>query len=186
MWLRLHSFMERSRANGPGLRAVVWTQGCSLGCPGCFNPETHVREAGHWVRVDDLMGQIRELPPEIEGITISGGEPLQQFDAVLFLLQRIRRESRFSVLIFTGFTPDEVQRFPKFEELLTCVDVLIAGRYDQSQRLARGLIASANKQALLLTDRYTRADLHAVPEAELIVQPDGSISISGIDPLTIT
>ncbi|MCU0780030.1 MAG: radical SAM protein [Akkermansiaceae bacterium] len=41
MTLRLHAFLPRSRANGPGWRSVVWVQGCSLGCPGCFNPQTH-------------------------------------------------------------------------------------------------------------------------------------------------
>ena len=44
MTLRLHAFLPRSRANGPGWRSVVWVQGCSLGCPGCFNPQTHDRE----------------------------------------------------------------------------------------------------------------------------------------------
>jgi len=55
MTLRLHAFLPRSRANGPGWRSVVWVQGCSLGCPGCFNPQTHDRaEAGEVAEVAEV------------------------------------------------------------------------------------------------------------------------------------
>lgn len=76
MTLRLHAFLPRSRANGPGWRSVVWVQGCSLGCPGCFNPQTHNREeVGEAVEVAEVMQRI--LAAGTEGVTVSGGEPLQ-------------------------------------------------------------------------------------------------------------
>jgi anaerobic ribonucleoside-triphosphate reductase activating protein len=77
------------------------------------------------------------LSASINGLTISGGEPLQQRRALLALLQRVRRETSLSVVLFTGYTWEEVQHRPEAEVLLPCVDVLIAGRYDTSQRLAR-------------------------------------------------
>ena len=60
MTLRLHGFLPRSRANGPGWRSVVWVQGCSLGCPGCFNPQTHGREEeeGETLEVAEVMRRI--------------------------------------------------------------------------------------------------------------------------------
>jgi pyruvate-formate lyase-activating enzyme len=100
--LRLHAFIPRSRANGPGCRAVVWVQGCTLGCPGCFNPETHDFRGGQWVGVDELFERIRALQGTIEGITVSGGEPFQQRPALLALLQRVRAETDLGVLVFTG------------------------------------------------------------------------------------
>jgi anaerobic ribonucleoside-triphosphate reductase activating protein len=63
------------------------------------------------------------------------------------------------------------------------VDVLLAGRYDASQRVADGLIGSANKTVHFLTGRYNMADLESVPQAEVILNADGEIILSGIDPL---
>src|SRR5262249_43259808 len=134
--LRLHEFLPASRANGPGVRAVLWVQGCSLGCPGCFNPSTHPFAGGEGGEVEGLLARLVALGDTIEGITVSGGEPLQQRPALLALLQGVRRETRLSVLVFTGFSWEEVRRFPEAEALLACVDVLIAGRYEQALHLA--------------------------------------------------
>jgi len=91
--------------------------------------------------------------------------------------------SLLQCLLFTGYTWDEVQRMPDAEELLSYVDVLIAGRYDASQRLARDLRGSANKTVHVLTDRYTLVDVQAVPLAEVIITEAGEIVVSGIDPV---
>lgn len=182
--LRVHHFLPRSRANGPGVRAVLWVQGCSLGCPGCFNPDTHTFVGGERVPVHDLFQRLVELSASIEGLTISGGEPLQQRHALLALLRRVRQETALSVVLFTGYTWEEVQRMPEAAEtLLSCVDVLIAGRYVATQHLARDLRGSANKTVHLLTDRYTMAHVHAVPLAEVIITEAGGVVVSGIDPV---
>ena len=183
--LRLHAFLPRSRANGPGTRAVIWAQGCSLGCPGCFNPQTHAFSGGEIVPVEELFQRIVRLDPAIEGLTLSGGEPFQQREAVAALLARIRRETNLSVIVFTGYTWEEVQAMRDAGRLLAGVDVLIAGRYVAAERVARGLRGSANKTIHLLTPRHTLADLEAVPEAEVFVGPDGEIFASGIGPLRL-
>src|SRR5207249_35536 len=131
-------FLPSSHTNGPGVRAVLWVQGCSLGCPGCFNPATHTFNDGEVLPVDELFARIVALEDAIEGVTISGGEPLQQRPAVLAFLRRIKAETSLSTLVFTGFSWDEVQRFPEAEELLAVIDVLIAGRFDERQRVADG------------------------------------------------
>ncbi len=181
--LRVHRFLPRSRANGPGVRAVLWLQGCSLGCSGCYNPATHPFTGGEWVPVEDLFARLAALGDGIDGLTVSGGEPLQQRPALLAFLQRVRRETPLSVLVFTGFAWEEVVRFPEAGELLACVDVLIAGRYEADRRLARGLVGSENKTVHFLTARYTAADLEAVPPAEVVIAADGEVVLSGIDPV---
>ena len=183
--LRIHELIPYSRANGPGLRCVIWVQGCSLGCPGCFNPQTHALQGGRWVEVDGLFGQIKQLENTIQGLTISGGEPLQQPQALLKLLKGVRQETGLSTLVFSGFTWEEILRFPRAADLLAQIDVLIAGRYDQGRRLAHGLIGSENKTLHFLTDRYTIADLQAVPEAEALITTSGEILLSGINPVTL-
>jgi anaerobic ribonucleoside-triphosphate reductase activating protein len=181
--LRIHHWTPDSRANGPGVRAVVWVQGCSLGCPGCFNPQTHPREGGDDLQVNELLDHLISLEDQIEGLTISGGEPLQQMPALLALLQGLRRETQYSILVFTGFTWAEVQRLPRSADLLACIDVLIAGRFEASLRLAQGLIGSANKTVHFLTPRYASIDLKLTPPAEIWITSDGEIELSGIDPL---
>lgn len=182
--LRIHQFLPESRVNGPGMRAVVWVQGCSLGCPGCFNPDTHTFNAGEWVTVDDLLARLALLAGRIEGITLSGGEPLQQRGPLLRLLQRVRQETSLTSLLFSGFTLAEIQQMPDSTDLLACLDVLIAGRYQADQRLARDLRGSANKTVHFLTHRYSLRELQAMPSAEVIITPEGNVVVSGIDPLT--
>lgn len=182
--LRMHQFLPFSRANGPGVRAVLWVRGCSLECPGCFNADTHPFVGGERVSVDDLFQRIAALSNSIEGITVSGGEPLQQRRPLLALLQRVRWETPLSVVLFSGYTWQEVQRMADAEALLACVDVLIAGPYKASQRLARDLRGSANKTVHFFTNRYTMTDLHSVPSAEVIITAEGEVVVSGIDPIT--
>jgi anaerobic ribonucleoside-triphosphate reductase activating protein len=133
--------------------------------------------------VDDVVGQIAALGTRIEGVTISGGEPLQQLRPVLALLQCVRAESHLSTLLFSGYRWEEIARMPAADELLSCLDVLIAGRYDEGRRVAQGLRGSSNKTVHLLTPRYRREDLEQVPQAEVVITPEGDVVISGIDPV---
>ena len=182
--LRIHNFEPLSSANGPGVRAVVWVQGCTFNCPGCFNAETH-SYGGQPVKVAALAAQIITLyrARRIEGLTISGGEPLQQKRAVTELLERVKLAGMTTIL-FTGYTEDEIGqmtnvRFKKF------TDVLLAGRYDQAQRVAASLVGSSNKATIFLTDAYDAADLAAAPEAEIIIKADGTIFLTGINPIVL-
>ena len=160
-------------------------QGCTLGCPGCFNPQTHASRGGESVEVIDLVQRIRALGKTIDGITVSGGEPLQQIDATCELLLGVRRDTELSAILFTGFTWAEVLRSPRAADILLHIDVLLAGRYDARQRLARGLRGSANKTVHFLTNRYSDVDLNAVPDAEVMIDTTGVATISGINPLNV-
>ncbi|MEW6279296.1 MAG: 4Fe-4S single cluster domain-containing protein [Candidatus Eremiobacterota bacterium] len=176
--LRLHHRLASSRANGPGLRAVLWFQGCSLGCPGCFNPETHAFEGGERLHPDEAFEWLRGLP-DIQGVTFSGGEPLQQPQPLLALLQRLRRDTHLSTLLFTGFRWEEIRH----HEILKNLDVVLAGRFQAEHRVARGLLGSSNKTVHFLTDRYGPADLAELPEAEVVIDAEGNLVFTGIDPL---
>ena len=151
-----------------------------MGCPGCFNPQTHDREeAGEEESVAKVMGRI--LAAGTEGLTVSGGEPLQQADAVVTLLEEARAAG-LSTLLFTGLTWEEVQRLPLALRILRCVDVLLAGRYVAERRVAHGLLGSANQTVHLLSPRHTLEEIAATPEAEAVILPDGRVVFSGIRP----
>jgi anaerobic ribonucleoside-triphosphate reductase activating protein len=184
--LRIHHIEPFSRANGPGWRTVIWFQGCTLGCPGCFNPETHLPAGGSLTSIAEILARLQAAQPEIEGVTISGGEPLQQKDALIELLTQIKQSTNLSVVLFSGYTFGEIQKMPKSRQFLPMVDILLAGRYDPSRRLASGLIGSANKTVHFFSSRYTIADLSNVPEAEVIIKDNGEIILSGINPIQLS
>jgi len=179
--LCIHHFEPLSRANGPGRRAVVWVQGCSLGCPGCFAPSTHPFEGGEMVDPEDLADRIATLSG-VDGVTLTGGEPLQQRDALIEFLRCLRRRTRLSVIVFTGYSWDELMRIPDAQTLLLLVDAVIAGRYERDLGPVSGLLSSTNQTLHLLSRRFAKADFDVAPEAEVIITSDGEVLISGIGP----
>ncbi len=178
--LRIHAVVSHSRANGPGRRFVVWVQGCSLGCPGCFNPGTHDPRAGESIEIAQLAARIHATGG-IEGVTLTGGEPLEQAPAVASLLESL--DARLSVVLFSGYSLAEIENVGDGRRCLSRTDVLIAGRYVAAQQLGHGLRGSANQRVHLLTRRYAARDLDAAPAAEVRIAPDGSVMLSGISPV---
>lgn len=183
--INLHAIEPRSRANGPGSRFVLWFQGCSLGCPGCFNPGTHAPTSQDRRTVDVLVDEILAQRGAIEGITLSGGEPFEQPDAALALVSAIRARSALSILIFSGYTIEEIRAMPQGPAILAQIDVLVDGRYDPRQRLGRGLRGSSNQRIHLLSERYRAADVEATPEAEIRIDAQGRVVLTGVDPLRL-
>lgn len=177
--LVLHSRISHSTANGPGVRSVVWVQGCTIGCTGCFNPETHDASGGiQPVATTEITNWVRDN--EVEGLTVSGGEPFQQFEAVLELGQMVRSIGK-SVVVLTGFTSKQVFKLARLDTLVEAFDVVIAGPYLVSHHSAASLRGSSNKEFLFLTNRYGRERFDGIPDAEVIIDSEGVIAITGVN-----
>jgi anaerobic ribonucleoside-triphosphate reductase activating protein len=182
----LHAVLPRTRANGPGVRAAVWFQGCSLGCAGCFNPATHEVGDGAGTPVAELVDRILAEADAIEGVTISGGEPFEQPAGLLALVGELRRRSpRLSILVFSGFNRAEIDRQPLGPTILAGIDVLIDGRFVERRLLGRGLRGSSNQRVHLLTGRYSLAQIEATPVGEIVIGPDGSATVTGVAPVDL-
>lgn len=176
MKLRIGAVLERSRANGPGERFVVWTQGCALACPGCFNPEFWTRAGGTWVEVAALARRINKAA-ELRGVTISGGEPLEQAEAVCELLSLL--DPRLDSVVFTGFSPNEIGRDPRRAAVLKRADLIVAGRYVRARASeANPWRGSDNKVVLALTGRV-REDEFPACRVEAQIAPDGRLVVTG-------
>ena len=185
---RIHAVLPRSRANGPGLRYVIWVQGCALACPGCFNPETHsplipgVRAATPAALAAVVFGEAaiaaREREP-IEGVTLTGGEPLEQEEMTGAFCREIKERSELGIIILTGFTRNEIERDPGKARAVEHADMVIAGRYNARLRIARGLRGSSNKEYWARTGRYRPEDFADVPEVELLISLDGALTVTG-------
>jgi anaerobic ribonucleoside-triphosphate reductase activating protein len=159
----------------------LWLQGCTLACPGCFNADTHSVKNEKLYKVTEVFDWIANAR-STEGLTVSGGEPLQQAAALVELLELVRQRTSLSILVFTGFSFEEAQALPQFNQLRTLVDVLITGRYVAGMQIRSSFLGSANKTIHFLSDRYSEADLEAAPVSEVIINPSGDLTITGIEP----
>ena len=182
MKLRLNSELISSSANGPGNRYVIWTQGCEFNCNGCFNSETHNQYDGFEIDTDELFDNI-VLNKNIEGISISGGEPFLQEEAVNELLIKIKGNTTLSTLVFTGYTYNEIKADKNKAKLLNNIDILISGRYEISSPFDHPLLSSTNQEMIFLTDRYSIKDISNI-SCEIIIDDKGNIIMSGIKPVT--
>lgn len=175
-------------ALGYGRRLGLWLQGCTLACPGCIAKDTWDREAGVAVSVDLLLDDVRRaLDAGADGLTVSGGEPLQQAGALTSLLRGVRQVSSaalFDILLYTGYERDELD--PVQRAAADQADVLITGRYVATQPTGRIWRGSANQEMVLLTplahQRYT-ASLGfepAAPPIQIETDADGHAWWAGV------
>ena len=180
--VNLHGVLTRSRANGPGTRTVIWFQGCTLGCKGCFNPHTHGRTGGHHRSVEALVDDIAAGGPDVTGITVSGGEPFQQPLALERLLEGVRARTGLSVIVFSGYRLEEIEAMERGCPILSHVDVLIAGRYVPTRHSGKGLLGSTNQALHFLTGHYGLGEFTEVPQAEIEIDAIGRVTITGVAP----
>lgn len=152
--LNLSSVKRGIRANGFGNRTVVWVQGCTIGCAGCVNPNTHPHRE-QWTVDPVALGRRIAADPHCDGLSLSGGEPFQQANVSAILAETVR-SAGLSVLIFTGYRYERLERSasPAVQRLLSAADTLVAGPYIAGHRPV-GLLASANQRIVQLTDRQT-------------------------------
>ena len=123
-----------SIVNGPGLRAVLWTQGCRQSCPGCQNPETWAeKNAGIRVSIDKVKEELAKLRGQ-SGITFCGGEPLLQAKACLEIARYCREELGWNIWSFTGLVYEQIPHDSVAWEFVKELDALIDGPFIQSQR----------------------------------------------------
>ncbi len=180
MDIRTHNIIRNSAANGPGLRYVIWFQGCTLGCRDCFNADTHEWDGGRLLSLKDIMADIHLQGEAIAGVTISGGEPFQQPASLLALVEAVRAETDLSIIVFSGYRKEEIEHNPLCEGVLGGIDVLVAGRYVPARYLGHGLRGSSNQVLHFLSGRYTQEQCDAVPEAEITISLGGEVSVTGV------
>lgn len=148
-----------TEAEGPGKRFAVWFQGCPLRCPGCCNPEFIPFKGGHTRTLGEMVAEMRRAREEsgVEGITVMGGEPFAHTAGVL-ALAKAARDLELSVMVFSGFTIEELHARGDADvnELIAATDILVDGPYIREQPdTERRWIGSRNQRIHFLTPRYT-------------------------------
>jgi anaerobic ribonucleoside-triphosphate reductase activating protein len=178
--LNLAALMKATPMVGPGLRDALWVQGCSLRCPGCANQAYLAHESRRQLSIARLLRHFETRGGRIDGVSVLGGEPTEQAEAVAALLEGVQALG-MSTVLFSGHTLEHLRRNPACHDLLAHTDLLIDGPFVTAQHDPslhwRG---SRNQRLIRLTSRFTEADL-APPTAngEVILSP-GSVLLHGI------
>ena len=166
MLINLHSTIKSSRVNGPGDRFVIWTQGCRKMCKNCYNPETWSHYRNNLIDIDLLVEEIKNS--SISGVTISGGDPFEQPEELFYLLREIKQlDLSDGVIVFSGYTIDEIRVREELRKCLDYIDVLIDGLYIDEKRITNGLAGSSNQEFHFLTDKISRDSLQIDQEVEI-------------------
>ena len=190
----IHGFVAHSQVNGPGVRAVVYFQGCNLGCASCWNPATHAftglsREAQEVA--EQVAAAHRTLV--IDGVTFSGGEPMQQALDLLDLIRLLKSaRSEISIGMYSGYTERELDsghfwtrygiaqetRCRIWEDINQLLDFAVLGRFVASRPSQLPMRTSANQVLRLFSGRYREEHFKCL-EFEVHIESAGLVRITG-------
>lgn len=151
--MRLHAIVEESIVDGPGLRFVVFTQGCPHNCPGCHNPQTHDPDGGYEISSEELIAKFERLSaqnPLLDGVTLSGGEPLLHARELLPFAKAVRGMG-FDIWLYSGYTLEEIVLRGNEDEmaLLENVATLVDGRFERKRKtLDLPFVGSSNQRII--------------------------------------
>lgn len=177
--MRISGIVKDSIVDGPGLRLVIFFQGCKHNCKGCHNPDTHDPQGGYEESIIKVLDMIKE-DPLIEGITLSGGDPLEQPVSCYNLCRRIKEfNPDLSIWLYTGYTYEYIQGSynEDWDKLLQCIDVLVDGpfvellksydlhfRGSSNQRLIDVKASKDKEHVVLYQSNYSNLDKFHIPE----------------------
>lgn len=142
---------------GPGTRYCLWVSGCNRNCKGCVSPESHDMYKGRKYSVQSLAWQIISSIKitNVEGLTISGGEPFLQAEALSQLVMMIKKHCPdIGVIVYTGYFYEQLSDLSYGKELLELCDLIIDGPYIQELDDGKALRGSSNQRVISITSRY--------------------------------
>jgi anaerobic ribonucleoside-triphosphate reductase activating protein len=182
--LRVHRIIPVSEANGPGKRYVIWVQGCSIHCDGCSNTDTWDFEGGEGWDVDDLVKDILSRD-NLDGATITGGEPLDQAPAVTELCKKLINHT--SIFLTTGYPlKDLIHDFSKGalpwvcgDRILANVDILCTGPFEKDKVCSGEWRGSSNQVITYLSERGRQQSTMPVVLKEFHIDTDGTTIETG-------
>ncbi len=129
--LRINGIVNDSIVDGEGIRLTIFTQGCPHHCPKCHNPQTHDFKGGYYIDIKEIIMMMKENPL-LDGITLSGGEPMEQADTCAILAEEAKKIG-LNVWVYTGYCWEELQK-DFYKKLLSFTDVLVDGAFIEELR----------------------------------------------------
>ena len=181
-YVNIMGYVDESEVNGPGVRAVVWVQGCLRECGGCFNTQSWSFEINQLITIDELAKQILSNSNN-QGVTFSGGEPFWQAPALAELAKKLKAAG-LNAMSFSGFTLNELQGKnapPGAQDLLDQLDILIDGPYVESLAInsPNSPVSSKNQKVYVFNPDFEDKITWASDQMEIHILKDGSRIFTG-------
>jgi len=138
---------------GHGTRAGVWVQGCTIGCAGCISQDTWPSTPDSAVPVETVLAWLAGLAGPLDGLTVSGGEPFQQPEALAALLGGARAYfgPGFDLLVYSGYSESKLRRDAARRAALALCDAVVAGPYVERLNVGQRWQGSSNQRLIPLT-----------------------------------
>ena len=137
---------------GPGRRLGIWLQGCSVHCKGCIAPENQPFDEAFAVPLDAFINEITPVLNEATGITISGGEPLDQANVLIDFLTEINQRGIDDILLYSGYTKDKIlSEYPQISGLIAA---LIDGQFIEGAATEAVWKGSENQTLTIFNEKY--------------------------------
>lgn len=179
--INIHTILPVSCVNGPGMRTVIWVKGCIFHCKGCFNPDLLSFAPHKLMKIEDIVSEIPSH--EVEGVTISGGEPFCQAMELRILAHAIK-DSDLSLMVYTGYEYNYLVESGNIymKEFLEYIDILVDGPYDENCEPNTLWAGSGNQNIIFLTDRYAHYGgniSHSHRYSEYHIGNDGLVKTTG-------
>lgn len=177
--MNIANIEENSLIYGPGIRYVIWMQGCSIRCKGCWNNKMWSFNKRNDISTDDIVSEIVKQSDVIDGVTILGGEPFDQYDDLMSLVKKLRKKS-FGILLYTGYSVEQLTISHK-NNIFSYIDVLISEPYIEKERNIEngGLIGSDNQKYNFFSEIYSENDFTTLNQTEISIDEFGKISMYG-------
>lgn len=173
-----------TKSLGPGWRSAVWVQGCQLRCRGCIAPEWIPQITARLIRPDDLARELLR-DPNIDGVTISGGEPMLQAKGLSQLIETMLSIRPVNIICFTGYRYEWLLSQPDsagIRTLLSQIDLLIDGPYLDNENNNLGLRGSINQRFIHLTSKLSGHEFeHQSRKVEVHIE-EGQLLMVGVPP----
>ena len=180
--IRLHRIYYPVTTLGPGRRLGLWVQGCSRRCDDCLSPEMQPY-TGTLIPVEQVLEQI---PPDLcpDGLTISGGEPFDQPQAVYEVLRWFSARYGSDILIYTGYTLAELQarRDSATNLVLSNIAALVDGPYMKQYDFGRGWMGSENQRLHIFRHAERYRGFQTAPRTLQAIQEKERLLLIGIPP----
>ena len=161
----------------PDKQFVIWLQGCSIRCKGCWNKEMWSFDKKNYIKIETLIEQITKIK-DIKGVTFIGGEPFDQINELFNFVQKIK-DKELGVTIYTGYEKNELQSTIALK-ILQYTDLLISGRYVEALRNDNlQWIGSENQKIDFLSDFYSRHEQDNANYCEINISDTGAITMLG-------
>lgn len=147
MKIRIAGLTKESVVDGPGIRYVVFAQGCAHNCVDCHNKETHDFLGGVEIDIDELLIDIHKRK-YIDGVTLSGGDPFYQPKEFAYLAEQLKKDS-INVMAYTGFIYEEIIKDDKMKALLKNIDTLMDGPFIKEKKTYKMSFRGSSNQRMI-------------------------------------